>query len=59
MVEEALAKHGLKSASQRAKMKEQLHEEMEEALAEQVRLLLITSQLACEGVSLPLRPLPH
>lgn len=36
MVEEALTKHGLKSASQRAKMKEQLYEEMEEALQEQV-----------------------
>ena len=36
MVEEALAKHGLKSASQRAKMKEQLYEEMQETLDEQV-----------------------
>lgn len=36
MVEEAMAKHGLKSANKRAKIKEDLWEEMEEALLEQV-----------------------
>jgi hypothetical protein len=43
MVEEALAKHGLKSASQRAKMKAQLYEEMEEALEEQVRATTLSA----------------
>jgi hypothetical protein len=32
-----MAKHGLKSASQRAKLKERLYDEMEETLLEQVR----------------------
>lgn len=40
MVEEALAKHGLKSASQRAKMKEQLYEEMQDVIDGQVCLVV-------------------
>ena len=38
MVEEALAKHGLKSASQRQKLKAKLFEDMEELVGEQVCL---------------------
>jgi SDA1 len=36
MVEDAMLKHGLKSASAKARMKEKLYEEMEEAFDEQV-----------------------
>lgn len=36
MVNEALAQQGLKSASRRAKVKEELYDQMEEALEEQV-----------------------
>jgi hypothetical protein len=46
MVEDAMVKHGLKSAAQRAKLKARLYDEMEETLEGQVRApanaLLIT-----------------